>query len=88
MKYVPNTNCWPWVSIAMYIELEMVFFGCEAIIISERNKSYSAIMDFLLEYIPLRTRDQIYVDAADGAINQTTLTYTLNLPKTKYMVDQ
>ena len=66
----------------------MVFIGYEAILISERNKSYSAMIDILLEYIALRTRDQIHVDAADGAINQTTLTYTLNLPDTKYVADQ
>jgi len=88
MKRAINTNCWPYVSITMYNELERVCLGCEAILTSERNESYKAIIDFVLEYSPLRTRDQIYVVAADGAINQCTLTDTLNLPNAKYMADQ
>ncbi len=72
----------------MYNELERVCIGCEAILTSERSELHKAIINFTLDYSPLRTRDQIYVVVADGATNQLTLVDTLYLPNIKYMADQ
>ena len=60
-----NMMEWPYISVTMYNELDKVCLGCEAIMTAERHEAYSAIIDFMLEYSPLRKRDEIYVVAAD-----------------------
>ena len=83
-----NMMEWPYISVTMYNELEKVCLGCEAIMTAERHEAYSAIIDFMLEYSPLRKREEIYVVAADGAVTQESITNIYRLPNAKYMADQ
>ena len=71
MKGALNTNCWSYISVTMYNELERVCIGCEAIL-TLKKESYRNIIDFVLDYLPQRTGMQMCVVADDCAINQST----------------
>ena len=62
-----NINYWPCASVTIYNK----YFKCETSLTSERNESYRAMIDSVIDCSLLRTRDQRYAVAVDGAINQS-----------------
>ena len=87
MKRGINKLLWPYMSITMYNELNSVCVACEAIICSEREESYNAMIQFVLQNSKKRTNENINVIAADGFINQNCVTNKFGLPNATYMCD-
>ena len=54
---------------------------------SEIHETYNAIINFMLEYYPLKIRDEINIVAADGAVIQYSVTEIYNLLNVKYMTN-
>ena len=49
MKRGINKLLWPYMSITMYNEINCVCVACEAIIFSEREEFYNAMIQFILK---------------------------------------
>ena len=86
MKRGLNKLLWPYMSICMYNELNTICVACEAIICSEREEAYRAMIDFVVDNSQ-RTYDEIYVVAADGFVNKVTVREKFLLPNAIYMAD-
>ena len=71
----------------MYNEINCVCVACEAIICSEREESYNAMIQFVLKNSNKRSNENIHVIAADGFINQDCVTNKFGLPHATYMCD-
>ena len=87
MKRGINKLLWPYMSITMYNEINCVCVACEAIICSEREESYNAMIQFVLRNSKRRSNENIHVIAADGFINQDCVTNKFGLPNATYMCD-
>lgn len=87
MKRGINKLLWPYMSIAMFNEINCVCVACEAIICSEREEAYHAMIQFVLKNSRRRTNENIHVIAADGFINQDCVTNRFGLPNAIYMCD-
>ena len=87
MKRGINKLLWPYMSITMFNEINCVCVACEAIICSEREESYNAMIQFVLKNSKKRTSENINVIAADGFINQDCVTNKFGLPNATYMCD-
>ena len=87
MKRGINKLLWPYMSITMFNELNSICVACEAIICSERDESYNAMIQFVLKNSKNRTNENINVIAADGFINQDCVTNKFGLPNAIYMCD-
>jgi len=87
MKRGINKLLWPYMSITMYNEINCVCVACEAIICSEREDAYNAMIQFVLKNSKKRTNETIHVIAADGFINQDCVTNKFGLPHAIYMCD-
>ena len=68
-------------------ELNNVCVACEAILFSERIEGYKSIINFILKNTNKRTKEDIYVLAADGIMEQNIVKQTLDLPNAVYMTD-
>ena len=80
---------WPHVAITMCNELNMACVGCEGIVIAERGEACKALLNFVLDTnFSSRSHQQIYVLAADGAVNQKIVRDTFLLPNAHFMADQ
>ena len=89
MKRKLNTLLWPYIALTMYNEMNMICVACEGIFISERQEAYNAILNFVCQYEnSSRSRNDIYVLAADGAIDQDIVTNNFQLPNCHFMADQ
>ena len=87
MKRGINKLLWPYMSITMYNEINCVCVACEAIICSEREEAYNAMIQFVIKNSQKRTNETIHVVAADGFINQDCVTNKFGLPHATYMCD-
>jgi len=87
MKRGINKLLWPYMSITMYNEINCVCVACEAIICSEREDAYNAMIQFVIKNSKKRTNETIHVVAADGFINQDCVTNKFGLPHATYMCD-
>ena len=87
MKRGINKLLWPYMSITMFNEINSVCVGCEAIICSEREDAYKAMIQFVIKNSKKRTNENIHVIAADGFINQDCVTNKFGLPNAIYMCD-
>ena len=59
----------------------------EAIICSEREELYNAMIQFVLKNSKRRTNENIHVIAADGFINHNCVTNKFGLPNATYTCD-
>ena len=87
MKRHINTLDWPYISVVMNNELNNVCVACEAILFAERIEGYKSIINFILKNTNKRTKEDIYVLAADGIMEQSIVKQTLDLPNAVYMTD-
>ena len=87
MKRHINTLDWPYISVVMNNELNNVCVACEAILYSERIEGYKSIIQFILDNNNKRKKEDIYVLAADGIIEQSVVKNILDLPNAIYMTD-
>ena len=72
MKRAINTNCQPYISIIFYNKLEKVCLGCEAILTSQRDKSYGERIGLVIDYSSLCSKEEKQVGIEDKAIFQPT----------------
>ena len=85
MKRQINTLDWLYISVVMTNELNNVCVACEAILYTERIEGYKSIIQFILDNSDKRTKEDIYVLAADDIIEQRVVKETLDLPNDTYM---
>ena len=87
MKRHINTLDCPYISVIMNNELNNVCLACEAILFSERIEGYKLVIQFILNNTNKRKKEDIYVLATDGIIEQKIVNETLGLPNAVYMTD-
>ena len=61
---------WPYMSVVMYNELNMMCIGCEGIMCGERADAYEFMCSFLLSNSPGRPAKEVNVVAGDGFFSQ------------------
>ena len=82
-----NSWNWPYMSITMYNELNMLCVGCEGFMCGERLDAYSFMTHFLIEKTPARSPESVEAFAGDGIFDEDTVRL-LGFPNAAFLTDQ
>jgi len=73
MKRGINTLLWPYCAVTMIDESNHVCVACEGIVCGERQDMYAAQADFLKEFAPGRSLNEVMMVAGDGFFDQSVI---------------
>ena len=74
-----NTHNWPYLAATVSNELSHTCVVCESVMLGEKIDAYKAVIEFVLDHAPERSRNEVYVVVGDGIFDEDTPT-TFNLP--------
>ena len=86
MKRGINKLLWPYVSVAMYNDLEEICIGCKGIMTAERIDRYLFALNFMYKQTTAQQKEDVKVVAGDSIFDKS-ITETFGLPNAKFMID-